>query len=378
MAQRTWIGGATAVAQVWKTTVASATSSDTYEIILANEVGGSLTLTYTAGGGDTVTTIAAGLVALIAASSDPRALAVTAVNLAGLITVTADAPGTPFYATTGGTGTFSGTGNTTVNSGPNDWNCIGNWAEQVVPGSSDDVAMTGNSAVKFGLVQSTLAGFSAITYSGAVGAPGQYLQIVPGAFRWAGTGVAYINIGSAAIAPFISQTGSATAPACGLNLLGSAMTGILNVEGGSVAIAALPGQTSTAATVQVLSPGRVLLGSGLTLTSFRLVGGNAEVQCAATNLEADSGTLATDGAGAITNVTVNSGSHIFNSTGTITNFHKNGGTSDFSQSDAARTITNYFDSGNGVIKIDPSVVTCTNTTLQGRSTVSSVPLTTNS
>ena len=375
MAQRTWVGGlatlpsATQVAQVWSTTVASASSSTTYTISLTNETGSSISFNYAASGGDTTTTIAAALAALITASNDARAKAVTAAAVTGVLTLTAKSAGVPFYAAAtvaGGSGSFSGTGNTTANVGKNDWNTVSNWLEGSVPGSSDNVLITGSNNISYGLVTGTsLGGFATQAGSSAsVGAVGSPLSFTCTSFYWSCSGTSCINIGSSAISPRIVNTANATAPSCGLYLIGSAMVKVY-VEGqSSVDLASTPGVTSTATTVQLVgtqSP-RVRCGSGLTLTNFNCdsAATGTEIACAVTSATIEGGTVSTAGTGTIGTLNVNGGSVYCNSTGTITTANVNdGGKLDMTQSQIARTITTANLSRGATLLYDPGVITVT-------------------
>src|SRR6185437_7450762 len=134
---------------------------------------------------------------------------------------------------------------------------------------------------------------------------------------------AFINIGSSAIAPVVRGTASQSAPACGLYLLGSAMTTLTAISG-SVDIAGGPGQTATVATIQLQPSGnsslpRVNIGSGVTLTSLYHQNGISTLNCAATTVIANAGTVTTFGSGAVATVTNNGATVVSNSSGTITN-----------------------------------------------------------
>lgn len=361
MSQRTWEGGAAAVAQVWAGSVTDATAGHTYTLTFTDEAGGTVTLTYTVQGGDTTTTIATNIAALVTASVDPRVKAVTAASATNQVTLTARSAGAPFYVATGGTGTWTGTGNTTVNQGPSDWNTIANWVENAVPVGGDNVTLTGNSDILYGLQTGlTLGAFSALgTFSGKAGGPGLYLKFIATSFYWAGSGVAYIDLSTSAISPRIVTTNSQSAPNYGLYLLGSALTTVIQ-EAGSVGFAAVDGRTATAATYQLQgTQGRCRIGGGVTLTNFNMDGGTAELACAAAAVTAEGGTLTTVGTGAITTLNNNGATCYPNSAGTITNLNCNGGTTDMTQTQVARTVTTPKVGRGATLKYDPANVTMT-------------------
>jgi hypothetical protein len=365
MGTRYWLGGATAVQQAWSGTVTDATSGSTYTLTFTSESGTTGTVVYTVGGGATTTTVAAGIAAAVNASTDPRVTGVVfASSSAAIVTVLARAAGVPFYlaATGGGTGpgAWSGTGNTTPNIGPNDWNWRGNWADLTVPVATDDVVITGGNAIKYGLDQSGVAlhGFTrAYGSSAAIGGPGKYLKLNLTGYADYGTGQAYVDCGSSSVSPLVAA-GQGTIAAPNVFFLGSAI-GTLTANAGGVEVAGAVGQTSTVGTA-IVNGGNVRLGPGVTLTTYRQASGSGQVDCAATTVQADGGTLLTSGTGAIGTLTCGGANVTANSTGTVTTLICSKGAVDFTQSDATRTVTTPTLSGTGKILVDSAVVTFTN------------------
>ncbi len=362
MAKRTWKGGNSAVAQVWKGTVTTTTGGHTYIVTLTDSNGDTSVFTYTLTGSEGSTTaVAAAFVVAWNLSTDPRISQITATSSSGQIILTADSGGVPFTASTSGTGTWSGTGNTTANAGPYDWNDPANWVEGAVPTGSDDVVIQGTTPIKYGLNQSgtSLGAVNFQNTSGAHGNPGLPLRLSCTSFNFSCTGISYINLGSSTVAPRITQTASAAAEAYGLYLLGSGIT-TLRVEGAAaVGLAINKGETSTAATIQCTGAGRVGIGEGVTLTTLRQSSGTVYLNCGATTVLADRGNLYTAGSGAITTFTNNGATVTSNSTGTITTCNQYAGTADFLQSSVARTVTT-FNLYGGTLKMDPAVLTLTN------------------
>lgn len=344
MAQRTWQGGATAKAQVWTTAIASSTNGQTFGVTLTDEVGGTGTVSYTASS-DTTTTIATNLAAAINASTDPRFIAVTASSALAVLTLTADTAGVPFYPATTGTGSFSATSTTTANQGPNDWNTKSNWVENVLPVNGDNIILSGSNTISYGLITGlALGAFNSLsTFSGAIGVQGEYLSFTCTSFAWSSTGLGFVNIGSSAIAPVVFNTNSASAPASGLYLLGSAMT-TLTVYNGAVDIAGSTGQTSSVTTFNVsgINNGRprVNLGTGVTSTTLGIDSGTANIACSLTTVNANGGTVTTYGSGTIGTINIRGATVVSNSTGTITTANVIGGSIDFTQLPTARTVSN--------------------------------------
>jgi hypothetical protein len=133
-----------------------------------------------------------------------------------------------------------------------------------------------------------------------------------------------------------------------VNIRGTDSTNVVTVKGGSVGIGTIfPGEAATVATLNVSGDSsRVVVGFGVTLTTYNHKEGSGLLQCAATTLNIDSGTVETRGAGALTTVEAR-GNFISNSTGTITTLNVSGeGFADFSKLPITRTVTNAHLYGN--------------------------------
>lgn len=177
-----------------------------------------------------------------------------------------------------------------------------------------------------------------------------------------GTRGAYIDLGAAAIQAQIFNTPLAQAAGLhGLYLKGSALT-TLNLVRGQVALAGLFGETSAVTTARVMgSSSRLWLGSGVTITTLEVFGGEVIVHCAVTNLIVWGGRVTTFGSGTITTADLYGGDAILNSTGTVSTLNLRGGNADTLQSGAARTITNVnlYDRGSRFL-VNKNAVTLTN------------------
>jgi hypothetical protein len=263
MAVRTWKGGAGTSAQVWKGTVTTTTVGHTYIVTLTDSNGGTIAITFAVTASETTTTlVAAAFVVAWNASLDGRVAAITASNSSGQIILTADTAGQPFSAAASGTGTWSGTGNTTSNSGPYDYDTAANWYEGAVPVAADNVIISGTGAIRYGLNQSgvAIAGFTVLPGSSVtIGYQGLPLRLDATSLTFAGTALAYITFGSTSMTARVLATATVTAPSSGLYLLGTGFA-TLRVEGGSVDVAGSPGQTSTITTAQTAGTGRVYIG----------------------------------------------------------------------------------------------------------------------
>lgn len=203
-------------------------------------------------------------------------------------------------------------------------------------------------------------------YSGDVGSETGYLHLsLSGRLSWNATGgTAYVNLGASAVSPEILSTGTGQATGGrGLYLLGTAIA-TLDVHGGSVAVAALPGETSTVTTLRVTgSQASAWAGPGVTLTTWYQQGGtDCRLRCAATTVRVWDGLLTTDDVGAYTTVQIYGGTFRSNSTGTITSLTMDEGVADFRGSGLSRTVTTLTLNG-GTLLVDRTIVTITTLTL---------------
>lgn len=189
----------------------------------------------------------------------------------------------------------------------------------------------------------------------------QPLRLKPNALVIEGGGSTpwYLDIGAQAIAPEIRSCPTGSNGRQGLYLIGSAMT-TLYVYGGTVGVAALPGDTATVATVISLGgQAYVTLGAGVSLTTARCVQGTLIVQCAGTTFDCQGGTMETQlAAVAGTAVLVKGGTFIDKSVGTHVAVTLDGGTLDTTQLTGAKTFT-AFKHNAGTFKENKDLLTIT-------------------
>lgn len=357
MAKRTWIGGTVNQAQVWKGTITTTTTGHTYIVTFTAENGSTYAFSYALVAGDTTVTLAAASwVLAFNANKNNLINGITATSSAGIITLTATVPGTPFYAATSGTGTWSATGNTTASFGANDYNATSNWLEGAVPVANDVVYLTGSTSILYGLNQSAVEvdGFYVTaSFTGDIGRAGAYLQIdVEDAlrFEYSGTGTAYIDVGTAAISPVVKKTRTASGGLAGLYLKGSALVTI-DHQSGVVSL-----DTATVTTYLAAKGTVVYVTPGCTLTTLHNSGGVVTLEVAITTANNQSGTLTTSGSGAVGTLNLDGGTAILNSSGTVTTCNADGGVLDLTGSRIARTITTLNFRG-AKVRYDPAVIT---------------------
>ena len=242
-----------------------------------------------------------------------------------------------------------------------DYGTAGNWSPSGVPTTSDSVYLTQDYSVSItgGLDQSAVAidKFVVDGFTGKIGTLALgYLQIDPDSFSFKGSGVSFLDIGSAAIDLDIRSTAGGGSTR-GLYLKGSAIA-VLSLIRGDVGLANQYGETSTAATIRVTG-GTLVCGTGCTLTTVDAYGGATRLGANVTTLNAYSGNVTTSSTAAITTLNGYGGTVTHNGTGTITTANLEGATLDLTDSGIARTVTTLNLKADGSITYDPSVITIT-------------------
>jgi hypothetical protein len=365
MANQIWRGDAPAAAQLNTVTPANVLVGNVFTLTIN---GKSISFTATAA---TVANVTAGLAALVAASTIPELLELTATDATTALTLTANTAGVPFTQTssaTGGTATLT-TAVTAASSGPNDWSTAANWSAGSVPVTGDAVYLTRSSAdVLYGLAQSavTLASLAIdSTYTGNVGLPrvnangyyeyrATYLAVgvtalTVGGGSGSGSGRIKLDLGSVQTTANVQTTGSPAENGLPAVILkGTHASNALNVLQGSVGVAVEPGDVSTVATVQIgyqnsqTTDVVLTLGAGCTLTTIKQNGGTITVQSAVTTWTVTGGGSGTVlGTGAVTTLDIENGAVNYQGTGTITTATVGpSGSLTFSQDPRSRTITN--------------------------------------
>lgn len=377
MANNNWLHPAwTAVAQVWQGTITTTTDTHTYSVTLTDDNGDTATITYTvANPPDTTTTlVATGFITAWNASTHPLVQQITATQSAGVVILTADTAGVPFTASTGGTGTWSGTGNTTANVGNNDAGLDQNWSQDDAPDTGDDLIFEpGSVSLKYGLNISSIALTDFKVLKGMTGDFGRfefgqyhYFRIDPDSFDFRGGGaMSLFDIGTAAIDIYVEGYGSAqTIGRWPFAIKGSAIATATFAKG-TCAIAPFDADTATVTTAvcglleNPQSDVDLTIGSGVTLTTLNVAAGKCTLKCAGTTVNVYKGGICTtEGTGAITTVNVYEGATFYpKSTGTITTLNV-WGTVDFTRNLAAKTVSTLaLKKGGKVTKHDAITIT---------------------
>lgn len=207
-------------------------------------------------------------------------------------------------------------------------------------------------------------------HQGTVASATAYLKLNCTGFEYAGKGTAYIDLTSSSISPKVLDTVAAAKGTRGLYLRGSALATV-DVMGGSVGIASLPGETSTVTTIRVMSSNAdVWVGAGCSLTTLHQYAGNVSLRCSATTVLKYGGDLELKEACAVTTLTNRSGLVAYTSTGNITTFHLYGGMLNEILSGIARTISTInFYRGNWTVLRNKEAVTHTTETYNDSQTI---------
>lgn len=377
MATQRWLGRALAVAQVSTITIGGTISgSDTFTVTINGR-----SITYTAGGGDAAADVAAGLQALLDASTITEFTEATYTVDTAVITATADTAGVPItfaVSKSSASGTIT-LATPTAATGPNHWDDDENWSTGSAPVNSDDVYID-NSAVSilYGLDQSavTLTSLTiGASFTGTIGLPktnasgypeyrDDYLQIGAttvklGTGEGSGSSRIKLNFGSVQTGVEVQSTGSSEEfgiPA--VLIVGTHASNTLDVVSGSVGVAVFGGEAATIATLTHAQSAEVLCGAGCTLTTVAGLG-QVTLNSAVTTITQSAGLVTVIGSGAVTTLTLKGGQCVYRSSGTITTATI-GGVFDCSRDSTARTVTNCTLRTGGQILDPHSTLTFTN------------------
>lgn len=408
MATKYWIGGATAVAQVWTASIDSVDATpanNTFTVTIGGQ-------TISAVGVTDVAATATALRAALNASTHPYFSTITWSGTSGNIIGTADTAGVPFIAalteTGAGTGAVTDFAVTTANAGPTDFATASNWSDGAVPVATDTVIAKDTSrAMRWGL------GFSSVTlallrldqtYTGTVGLPSNVFTIsedgattnaaVPEyreTYLHIGYDVADVGqhlgpgtpSGSTRIKLHNAKAGASDTTIYNTNSAGESQKPAVRLLAdhasadvyiracpGAVGLANdAPGETATFGLVAVLTEAtgdRVFLGPGTTVTTYSQQGGNNVVQAAntPTKLECNGGTLRTEGQWAAVTLEVNGGTAVPNnipSSGAqfTTGVVHTGGTINAAVGGQAKTWAAYTPSAGAQLIYDSATLTIT-------------------
>lgn len=396
MADRTWIGNAAKTTEVQNIALGGTWEADDV-VIFTFANGKSLSVTTGSTVAATIaTTLANAWNALTAANGYPEFAEITASTNSDNLILTMDTAGRPFTVTATTTEAGGGAADaqtltpttTTAATGPNHWDNAANWSGATLPVDGDNVYIDNSSVdILYGLAQSAIEpALLRITqrYTGKIGLPtlspasasttstayteyrDQFLVIGP-AILDVGTGGTgngsprlKIDCGTDQTVLNVYGTGTSVEPSLPtLQWKGTHASNVANIHGGSVGIAATPGEAATVATLRQTG-GTCVVGAGATLTTISKAGGTLTTESNVTTYTSEDG-ITSHLAGTVTTLTVSGGTVNYDSTGTITTLTiNNDGNANFDRKNQARTVTNCTVNDSGSIIDSFDTVTFTN------------------
>ncbi len=388
-----WHPSATPVAQVDTLTVAGTPAA-------GNKITATIgdgTATYTLVTGDTVSTAAAGLSAVLNGSTaSPEFQSITWTVSGAVITGTASSPGTPFTlsaSATGGGATLT-RASVQANVGPSDVGNSANWIRSGVaslPQNGDDVVVAGTAiGLLYNLAALAAVQFLSYTrwqsFTGQIGLPTQnpagYREYRPTYFEFTSAGTVTLLLGEGAGAGPSRERYDVGATQANLQALASggaaddvsvrflttnAASTVLS-SGVSVGIATDPGEVAALASARATAGGSLAIGPGCTVSGqVQADGATAQLSGPAGSILAQNGSAfaVTSEARTYSSVIAKNGSRLtWLSDSTITSLDlQTGSVLDKSSDPRPITITSSSLDGDGTAILDPtSAITYTNAT----------------
>lgn len=197
-------------------------------------------------------------------------------------------------------------------------------------------------------------------YDGAIGSSAGYLLLsLVDRVEFSGTGQAFLDVASSDVT--VHKTGTADQGQFGLYLRGTTI-GLLDARGGSIGVAALPGESTTVSTLRISNRGtKVKCGSGTTLTSVvPMFDGELWLHCDAVTITKYNGNAYLMEAAEVVTVNNLDGEFHWGSSGDITTYNARGGFFNMRASNASRTLSTLNRSFRyGAIAHNKSAVTIT-------------------
>ena len=345
MATKYWVSNAVTAYDLWTISLSGTVISQTYSMTINGK-----SVSYAAGGSDTVTIILAALAAAWNASTIPEFAEATATALPvggpyTSMTITGDTAGNPLTISvaTGGGSTYS-IAHTTTATGPNDFGNAQNWSTGTVPANADVLVFdNGKGNCCFGL-STSLTGVTVIVnpgFTGQIGLPAlnsnsqsTYNEYRTRALTLAG-GTLTINAPSMQLGKFAfgANTTTVMVQATGSRLdkytppvliTGGNGSSQLDMTKGDVGIAFYQSETAqfptilTSYSANAATDVTLYCGPGATLGAITKNGGTLTVNSNVTTLtQGVSGGVVNVNSGAVTTLVADNGTVNYNSTGTL-------------------------------------------------------------
>jgi len=223
-----------------------------------------------------------------------------------------------------------------------------NGCDNAVAGSDEDAT-----ALTSFTTQSDYTG----TIGSATAGKPTYLQIAATTINLAGTGKAYIDVDATTT---LNVTGASSS---GLYLISSDTITTLNINiaGGTLYLATLPGEAITITTLNISGSGTVYIGSGAAITTINHAGCTVYNAGNLTTLTQTGGDFHQTGTATLGTGTIKGGTLYYNSNGTITTLTvQDTGTVDFDGDNRPVTVTTTNAYRTGRLVFDTNRVTFTN------------------
>ena len=339
--------------QEYQNTIGSSTNGHTFILTLDDlENGGTVAVTATLASPADTTAAAAQIAAAYTASAEGLFKEITFTSSGAVLIIKPKVAGRPISVNSysGGTGTWTTTVSATVitpNGGPYDLLDERNYLENDAPGASDNVFFLGNASPLYRTYQNATT-FAKITFAADWSGTTGPLNMPNTGLEVNGRGVLRFNMGSSNVPVTINGTASLPNGAPAAIIFGSNIS-TFTVNGGSCALAPNPGETSTAATININGPARFVGGAGVTNTTFNQNHPNSYVVMDGdgATYTGNSGTAVIGGSSAWATITSHNAKVTVNTTGTVSQATSTDprGYLDFNASVTARTITNGTSSG---------------------------------
>jgi hypothetical protein len=238
-----------------------------------------------------------------------------------------------------------------------------NWAEGAIPIATDDVRITGNTSIIYGLNQAgvALGDLKVENYGGTIGSASSPLILDPDDMVIdTPSGQIFLLVGSTATTRIL-RTGQASPAGLVLCAVGTLTT--VECKGGSTHIGVFWDGDTTIGTLH-LSPGAsATVGPNVALTTWRQTGGTGDLSqndvSGWTTISVMDGTLRTRGAVPCATMTINGGKVIYDATGTVTTAVLNGGHLDCNNTHLARTFTTLTQDQAATFDYDTTYITVT-------------------
>lgn len=376
MATVLWIGQQIKRPQVNTLTVGSSTAGHTFITTINGK-----SITYTAVSGDTTTTIASAIKALLAASDAGEFSELTfGTPSTNTFTITGPDDGAPFTIALSGTGTYSSSSTTSPLS-PHDLNDGKNYSTGALPSGSDDLVFeNGDVDAKYNAAALTGITLTSVTrrasFTGRIGLPlnnaNGYREYRTSEVEFDAPTQTYElaqsdqagqirvkSVGASAVTLLVSAESNGAAVGNEVvELRGLPSSSVVRVQSASLALARNAGQTATVSTLTG-NDSTVWLGSGVTLTTATLTNCNTTTYASWTTLnQYAGGTTEVRGAaaGANSGLKVYGGNVIWRSTGATGNSPVvgAGGSVDFSRAPSTVTCGGTVELNAGATWLDPS------------------------